>query len=76
MDIKIHSSSNHPYDHKLAAIKYFINRMITIPITEQAVKQEWNKIITMAHSNGFPEQIVHKLKNKLKPKETDNCKRN
>jgi hypothetical protein len=40
MDITIHFSSNHPYDHKLAAFKYYIHRMITMPITEQAVKQK------------------------------------
>jgi hypothetical protein len=62
IDIAINSFSNHPYDHKLAAFKYYINRTITMPITEQAVKQEWNKILKMAQNNGFPEQIVHKLK--------------
>jgi hypothetical protein len=65
MDITIHFSSNHPYDHKLAAFKYYIHRMITMPITEQAVKQEWNKIIIMARNNGFPEQKVYKRRNKL-----------
>jgi hypothetical protein len=39
MDIIIYFSSNHPYDHKLAAFRYYINRMITLPITEQARKQ-------------------------------------
>jgi len=39
MDIIIYFSFNHPYDHKLAAFRY-INRMITLPITEQARKQE------------------------------------
>jgi hypothetical protein len=39
--------------------------MITTPITEQTAKQEWNKIIIMDRNNGFPEQIVHKLRNKL-----------
>jgi hypothetical protein len=68
MDITIHFSSNHPYDHKLAAFKYYIHRMITMPITEQAVKQEWNKIIIMARNNGFSEQKVYKLRNKLIPK--------
>ena len=38
MDITIYFSSSHPYDHKLAAFKYHINRMITMPITEQTVK--------------------------------------
>ena len=69
MDITIHFSSNHPYDHKLAAFKYYIQRMITMPITKQAVKQECNKIIIMAHNNGFPEQIVYKTK-----KQTNNQK--
>jgi hypothetical protein len=36
-----------------------------MPITEQAVKQEWNKILKMAYNNGFPEHMVHKLRNKL-----------
>jgi hypothetical protein len=65
MDITIHFSSNHPYDHKIAAFKYYINRMITVPITKQVAKQEWNKIIIMARNNGFPEQIIHKLRSKL-----------
>jgi hypothetical protein len=30
----IHFSSNHPYEHKLAAFKYYINRMLTLPITK------------------------------------------
>jgi uncharacterized protein (UPF0335 family) len=68
MDIFIHRSSNHPYDHKLAAFKCYINRMITLPITKQAVKQEWEKIIAMAHNNGFPEQTVQKLRKKLRNK--------
>jgi len=68
MDIIIHRSSNQPYDHKLAAFKYYINRMVTLPITEQAAKQEWEKIIAMAHNNGFPEQTVPKLRKKQRNK--------
>jgi hypothetical protein len=63
--ITIHFSSNHPYDHKLAAFNYYINRMIAMPITEDAEKQEWNKMLTMAQNNGFPEQIIHRLWRKL-----------
>ena len=65
MDITIHSYSNHPHDHKLAAFKYHINRIITTPTNEQVANQEWNKIITMVRNNGFPEQTIHKLRNKL-----------
>jgi hypothetical protein len=45
IDIAIHASSSHPYDHKVAAFNYYINRMNTMPITEQAAKQEWKKIL-------------------------------
>ena len=36
--------------------------MITLPITEQTKQQEWNTILTVAKNNGFPFQIIHKLK--------------
>jgi hypothetical protein len=39
--------------------------MITLPITEQAKQQEWNTIPTVAKSNGFPLQIIRKLKKKI-----------
>jgi hypothetical protein len=38
--------------------------MTTIPITEQAKKQEWNKRIIMAQNNGLPEHVTHILRNK------------
>jgi hypothetical protein len=68
IDITIHFSSNHPYDNKLAAFIYYINRMITSPITEQDKKQEWNKILVIAHNNGFPEHTIHRLRSKLTTK--------
>jgi hypothetical protein len=40
IDIMIHYTPNHPYDHKLAA--FYINRMITTPITHQAINREWH----------------------------------
>ena len=39
--------------------------MITLPITEKAQQQEGNFILTTAKNNGFPLQIIHKLKNKI-----------
>jgi hypothetical protein len=36
-----------------------------IPIPEQAVKQEWNKILIMAQNNGFPAYLIHGMKKKL-----------
>jgi hypothetical protein len=61
-DITIQYTSNHPQDHKLAAFTFYINRMLTLPITEQAKKQEWEKILTIAQQNGFPIDTIHDIK--------------
>ena len=34
-DTTIHYQSNHPYEHKIAAFRYYVNRMNTLPITEK-----------------------------------------
>jgi hypothetical protein len=64
-DISIHFTSNHPFEQKFAALISYINRMITLYITEQAKHQEWNTIPTIAKNNGFPSYIIHNLRNKL-----------
>jgi len=63
-DITIQHTSNHPRDHKLAAFTYYINRMITLPITEKVKKHEWKNILTIAQKNGFPKNIIHAIKKK------------
>ena len=65
VDNTIHFSSNHPYGHILADFTYYINRILTMPISERAVKQEWNKILIMAHNNGFPTHLIHGMKKQL-----------
>jgi hypothetical protein len=35
-DTTIHFSSNHPYEHKIAAFNYYISRVLTLPITKQS----------------------------------------
>jgi len=64
-DVTIEFSSNHPYNHKMAAFNYYITRMLTLPITEQAKQQEWKIMLTTAQNNGFLEHITHNLKKKL-----------
>jgi hypothetical protein len=64
-DITIQSSSNHPLDYKLAAFSYYINRMITLPITKQALEQEWDKILTITQNSCFPKHTIYNLKKKL-----------
>ena len=36
-DIMIHYTSNHPHNHKIAAFIFYINRIISIPITCQKI---------------------------------------
>jgi hypothetical protein len=62
MDIMIHHTSNHLHNHKLATFTFYINRMITMPITHHTRSREWNRILKMAQNNGFPKHIVHELK--------------
>ena len=47
-DITIQFSSNRPYEHKTAAFRYYIHRMITLPITEKSKQEEWKTIFTVA----------------------------
>ena len=58
-DTTIYYQSNHPYEQKIAAFRYYINRMITLPITERSKIEEWNTIISIATSNGYPKRIIH-----------------
>jgi hypothetical protein len=67
-DTTIHFSSNHPYEHKLAAFNYYINILLTLSITKESKQQEWKTILTIACNNAFPTHIIHNLKKKLKAK--------
>jgi len=60
----IHFTSKHPLEHKLAAYNFYVNRMLSTPVTEQIRQQEWDPICTIARNNGFPFQIIHNLRNK------------
>jgi len=51
--VTIQFSSNHPLEHKLAAFNFYINRMVTLPITKQAKQQEWKIILAIAQIMGF-----------------------
>jgi hypothetical protein len=60
-DTTIHYASTHPLQHKLVAYRYFINRMLTLPITNKEKMKEWSIIQNIAHKNGFPPNIIRKL---------------
>jgi hypothetical protein len=51
-DTTIHYTSNHPTQHKMAAYKAYIYRMLTFQITKQAQHKQWNTICSIALNNG------------------------
>ena len=63
-NITIQYTSNHPWDHKRAAFTHYINRELTLPVTEQARTQEWENIFNKAQQNGFPIKVIQNLKEK------------
>jgi hypothetical protein len=40
-DITINYLSNHPMVHKLAAYHYYINRMLSLPLTKESQATDW-----------------------------------
>jgi len=63
-NITIQYTSNQPWDHKRAAFTHYINKELTLPITEQARTQEWENIFNKAQQNGFPIKVIQNIKEK------------
>ena len=61
-DTTIYFTSNHPLQQKLAAYNFYINRLLSTPITDQAKQQEWNTICTIAKNNSLPLQLINNFK--------------
>jgi len=61
----IHNNSNHPQQHKIAAYRFYINRLTTLPITKKEKEKEWNVILNAAHNNGFSTEDINKLKQRI-----------
>ena len=65
----IHFKSNHLHEHKIAAFLYYINRIITMLITEKSKQNEWKTIIAIARNNDFSVNILTNLKTKITNRE-------
>jgi hypothetical protein len=60
-DTTINFLSNHPLEHKLAAYRFFINRMLSLPFSDIQRHEEWKNIKLIAHNN-IPIHILTKLR--------------
>jgi hypothetical protein len=67
-DTTISYNSTHPIQHKLAAYRYYISRMVTLPITHTEKEKEWNIIQSLAMSNSIPPDTLYKLRRQIQQK--------
>ena len=65
--ITIDFLSNHPTEHQIAAYRYHIARMQSLPLTTERQQTGWNTIKSIVKSNNFPDKILT-LKEKLQQK--------
>jgi hypothetical protein len=70
----IPSTSNHTRQHKMAAFNHLIHRMLTLPLNQEGMENEWNHIMDIADINGYDkeeiEKMIHKKQKKLQPQST------
>ena len=68
-DTTINYLSNHPMEHKMAAYRYYINRMNRLPLSEKK-RIEWQTILRIAHNNNFPTRKITTLRKQIERNNT------
>jgi len=66
-DTTIHFTSTHRIEHKMAAYRYHITRMLSL-LLKTTQQREWETILHIAQQNGFPPAILHKLRYQIEHK--------
>ena len=64
-DNTINFLSKHRTEHKTAAYRCPVNRMLSIPLTEERLQTEWETIQTMAQNSIFPNTHIARLKTQI-----------
>ena len=67
-DITINNTSCHPQEHKLAAYRSWIHRLLTLKLEDTAKNKELNTIIEIAQNNGYRKDEITRIHKKLKQK--------
>jgi len=67
-DTTIHNTSNHPMEQKTAAFRYYVNRLISLPLKQREKSKERNSILNMAKNNGFSAEQITKIKKQIRQK--------
>jgi hypothetical protein len=69
-DTTINYLSNHPIEHKVAAYRYYIERMLNLPLNHTRQHREWQTILHIATYNNLPTTLLNKLKQQIQHKIT------
>ena len=57
-DTTIHSTSNHPMEHKTAAYRYCLSRIHSLPLNPDKKQKEWNTTQTVAKNYRYPPNFI------------------
>jgi len=75
-DTTINFMSNHPIEQKMAAYRFYITRMHSIPLEPNIKQKEWQTIQSIARNNNFPQHLLQKLNRKIHNKTDHTSNRN
>ena len=75
-DTTINYTSNNPTEHKMAAYRYLINRMLSLTLSTERRIAEWQKLRTMENNNRFPIHHIAKLRAQIQCKTQMNTTNN
>ena len=64
-DHAIHSRSMHPAEHKSSSFRSLLYRLFTVPMNDTNFKKELDIIKVIAHRNGYSQQYLKILYNKM-----------
>jgi hypothetical protein len=70
-DTTINYTSNHPTEHKMAAFHYLIHRMMSLPLTTERKKTDWQTILPIVKNN-FPLHLLEKMEKQIQNKTPKN----
>ena len=62
----IPSTSNHSFQQKMASFHHMIHRMLTLPLSQEAIKKETEYIKSVAELNGYHTNSIIRIINKKK----------
>jgi hypothetical protein len=68
--------SNHPIEHRVAAFRYDITRMHSLPLTPERKQKEWTYIQQIAQCNKFPQEFLQDLNLQIQDNQNKQEERN